>query len=102
METLDLKPAHLEIVKRILAEYAPYSEVWAFGSRVSHTGHEGSDLDLVILDRTPSPHHSLSSLAAAFSESNLPILVDVLAWSRLPEFMRRQIEEAHMVLQSGR
>ena len=103
METLDLRPAHLEMVKRILAERAPDTEVWAFGSRVTHTGHQGSDLDLVFLDPVDPdrPQPGLASLAAAFSESDLPISVDVLDWAHLPEFMRRQIEVEHVVVQPG-
>lgn len=104
MVTLDLRPAHLEMVKRILAQRAPNAEVWAFGSRATHSSHEGSDLDLVLLDPTDPlrPQTGLASLAAAFSESDLPISVDVLDWSRLSEFMRRQIQEGHVILQSGR
>jgi DNA polymerase sigma len=103
MRTIDIKPAHLAIVKRILADRAPHAEVWAFGSRAEHIGHESSDLDLVLRDRTDPhrPQQNMSSLAAAFGESELPVLIDVLDWARLPEGMRRQIQDHHLVIQTG-
>jgi predicted nucleotidyltransferase len=78
----------------ILAQYAPDEEVWAYGSRVSGHAHEGSDLDLVI--RHPAqlsrPQNNLPRLRAAFIESNLPMLVDILDWARIPEPFRREIQ----------
>lgn len=32
----------------ILKEYCPSCEVYAYGSRINNTAHEGSDLDLTI------------------------------------------------------
>ena len=80
----------------------PRAEVWAYGSRVNGGGHDGSDLDLVL--RNPAnlgqPNKKLSALRAALIESELPILVDVLDWARLPEDFRREIEQKHWVIRS--
>ena len=90
---LDLRPEWLEIVQRLLAAHIPNAEVWAYGSRVRGTSHDGSDLDLVV--RNPNdlskPQTDLFDLREAFSESNLPILVDVLDWARIPERFRQEI-----------
>lgn len=100
MPKLDLKPAHLRLLLDILGRPAPECEVWAYGSRVNGDGHEGSDLDLVV--RNPAgldqPQNQLWALRDALSESNLPMLVDVLDWARLPEDFRREIERQHINL----
>ena len=102
---LDLRPQWLEIVRHLLTVHLPDAEVWAYGSRVQGTGHDGSDLDLVV--RNPSdlsqPQTDLFSLQEALSESDLPILVDVLDWARIPESFRRVIVRGGTVLvQSGK
>jgi uncharacterized protein len=78
-------------------------EVWAYGSRVNGTAHEGSDLDLVI--RTPNlsplPSGVLAQLREKIQYSNIPILVDLFDWARLPESFHRNIEARHEVLFSG-
>jgi uncharacterized protein len=103
MLKLNLQPDHLRLLLDILKAHAPEAEVWAYGSRVNGNGHEGSDLDLVV--RSPAnldqPQKKLSLLRDALSESNLPILVDVLDWARLPEDFRREIERQHVVVCAG-
>lgn len=93
MPTLDLRPGWLATVRRLLAEHLPDAEVWAYGSRVNGTAHEGSDLDLVV--RNPAdlsrPLHDLSALREALSESDLPILVDVVDWARIPRNFCQEI-----------
>jgi predicted nucleotidyltransferase len=102
MPTLDLKPKHLHLLLDVLARHAPDAEVWAYGSRVNGGGHDGSDLDLVV--RNPSgldrPQERLWALRDALSESNLPMLVDVLDWARIPEDFRNEIERQHLVLRA--
>jgi len=97
MPRIDMRPKHLEELKRLLCQHAPDAEVWAFGSRVNGTGHDASDLDLVL--RNPGhpelPIRGIAQLREALSESDLPILVDVLDWARIPESFRREIEQSH-------
>jgi len=75
-------------------------EVWAYGSRVNGTAHEGSDLDLVI--RTSGskklPIDVLMNLKEKIRESNIPILVELFDWERIPESFHRNIEARHEVL----
>lgn len=75
-------------------------EVWAYGSRVTGTAHDGSDLDLVILDRNLKeiPIDVFISLKEKIRESNIPILVDLFDWARLPESFHYNIEADHEVL----
>lgn len=106
----ELAPHHLRLPDRyrrmlseILRRHAPHAELWAYGSRVSGTGHEASDLDLVV--RNPADllaeTAGLSALKEALIESNLPIVVEVADWARIPESFRREIEREHVVVQSG-
>ena len=100
MLKLNLSPDHLRLLLDILKTHAPEAEVWAYGSRINGGGHEGSDLDLVL--RSPAgldqPQKQLPALRDALSESNLPILVDVLDWARLPEDFRQEIERQHVIV----
>jgi len=98
---LNLNPKHLKIIKKILSTHVHNQTVWAYGSRVKGTSHEGSDLDLVIIDTKENPTKQLSILKTAFSESNLPITVDILNWSDIPEQFKEEINRIHEVLQSA-
>ncbi len=99
---LDLKPEDLAVVHRILAFYAPNMIVWAYGSRTNGKAHEGSDLDLVLINpKDPTiPQENISGLRSAFSESNLPILVDVLDWARIPNTFQEAIKQHYEIIQS--
>ncbi|MFA5860131.1 MAG: nucleotidyltransferase domain-containing protein [Candidatus Thermoplasmatota archaeon] len=92
---------HVEIIISLLRQHVPRSEVWAYGSRVTGAGHEASDLDLVV--RNPqdlaAETYGLVELKEAFSESDLPIRVDVLDWARIPASFRREIGREHLVVQ---
>ena len=103
MASLDLRPEWLAIIQPILATYLPESEVIAYGSRVTGTAHEGSDLDLVVRNthKPLMPTHNLGEVRDAFSESNLPILVDILDWAQIPESFREEIERSGVVVFSG-
>jgi len=96
MAKLDLRPEWLETVRQLVALHLPDAEVIAYGSRVNGTCHGGSDLDLVARNPGDStkPLVGLTGLRQAFTESNLPILVDLMDWARIPESFRRQIEQS--------
>ena len=100
---LDLPQKYLAQVKTQLRTHVPHAEVWAYGSRVTGSGHEASDLDLVL--RNPKnlleETGALSDLKEAFTESNLPIRVDIMDWARIPASFHREIERAHVVVQEG-
>jgi len=101
--TLDLPQKYLEQVKAIIRNHIPHAEVWAYGSRVTGDGHEASDLDLVL--RNPQNLHeettALYNLKEAFTESNLPIRVDIMDWARIPVSFYSEIERAHVVVQEA-
>ena len=99
-DRLNLAPRHRRVLKTLLREHLPNTEVWAYGSRVNGRGHEGSDLDLVL--RAPHlekiPIEKLMDFEEAVRESTIPILVEARDWARLPERFRREIEREYVVV----
>lgn len=105
MPGIKLKPEYLTMMRSLLAAYAPDAEVWAYGSRVNGEAHEASDLDLVVRnpDDLTRPQKNIADLREAFKESDLPILVDVLDWARLPKsFHERILRRYEIVQRAGR
>lgn len=100
MVELKLPKKHLDELKKILAAHVPNEEVWAYGSRVNGAAHDTSDLDLVI--RHPSnldvTQRSIVDLKEALSNSNLPLIVDVHDWARLPASFHENIKKNYVVI----
>ncbi len=78
-------------------------EVWAYGSRVNGSAHEGSDLDLVIRTKkeTPFPFVVYSEINDKLKNSNIPILVELKEWNSLPDHFHRNIEQNYEILFSS-
>jgi len=95
---IDLEAKHLAIVKKILKKHVPNCETRVFGSRITGKARKYSDLDLAVKANSPLTLMQLGDLKDAFSESDLPILVDVLDWSRVSPEFQKIIEENFEVL----
>ena len=102
-DRLVLPMRYLREVERILQMVVPDVEVWAYGSRVTGTAYEASDLDLVLRPpgREPVPAGQLGALISAFQESNIPIIVDVHDWALIPESFHRAILADYLIIRSG-
>ena len=98
MRPIDLPPADLDTVRRILRDHAPGLEARAFGSRVSWTARETSDLDLVLMTESPLDTGRMAALRAALAGSDLPFRVDVADWAAVSEGSRAIIEREYVVL----
>ena len=99
-DRLHLQPRHRQEIEAILRKHLPGVEVWAYGSRVNGQCHEASDLDLALRapGLSPIPADVLRQLSQAFSDSNIPILVEARDWARLPEGFRREIARGYVAL----
>ena len=100
---LSLAPRHLEQLRCLIAAHLPHEEVWAYGSRVAGTAHDTSDLDLVVrhpADLQVKQDSAFWDLKEAISESNLPLLIELFDWARLPPAFWDNITEQHVVLYS--
>lgn len=97
---IDVPPEHLETIKRILAEHVPDCEVRAFGSRVTWTAKDYSDLDLAVVCREELSADKLRLIREAFELSELPFRVDVVDWhaisARFRRAIRRHCEPIHV------
>jgi len=69
------------------------AEVWAYGSRVKGTAHDGSDIDLVI--------RQMDALREKIRESTIPVLVQLNDWADLPERLHAEIVKQYEVLFSS-
>ncbi len=98
MRTIDIGLANLETIRRILCEHTPGLEVRVFGSRVSWTARDTSDLDLALMTDEPLTVARVADLRAAFTDSDLPFRVDIVDWASTSESFRRVIEAEYAVL----
>jgi type I restriction enzyme S subunit len=99
MPKIDLNPHDWDEVSRILRIHIPGYEVWAFGSRVTWSAKQYSDLDLAVITKHPLPLSISADLKNAFAESSLSIKVDVVDWATTAESFRRIIEKGKVIVQ---
>lgn len=94
----------MALLRDLLARHVPDAEVWAYGSRIMGTAHEGSDLDIVLRhagDPTGDVEGWLE-LKEAVEQSCIPIIVDIHLWRHLPENFHANIERDNVLVQRGR
>jgi len=82
----------LNLVKDILKNTVPNSEVRVFGSRVNGTNRKHSDLDLALIGKEKFGISILGNVKEAFMESTLPFRVDVLDYNAVSENFRKIID----------
>lgn len=69
------------------------NKILAYGSRVNGDAHDMSDLDLVILSNNQEKIDidDLMEFKEKLRESNIPIIVQVLDWYRIPKSFHENI-----------
>jgi predicted nucleotidyltransferase len=97
---MKLRPKDKDLLLKIFRQVEEPIEVWAFGSRVNGDAHDGSDLDLVVRskDLQKLPLEVYMDLKNRIRESNIPIVVELLDWGRIPERFKSMIEKKYEVL----
>ena len=100
MNPIDIRPADLATVRRILREHVPALEVRAFGSRVAWNARETSDLDLALMTDEPLSVDRTARLRAAFTDSDLPFRVDIVDWATASESFQHRILANHVPLRA--
>ena len=100
---LHLPEKYAAQVRALLQAHIPEAQVWAYGSRVRGDHYEASDLDLVARFPATAQRDAfrLSALTDALTESNLPILVQVLDWDAIPASFRDEIRACCVLVQRG-
>ncbi|MFN7097120.1 MAG: nucleotidyltransferase family protein [Gammaproteobacteria bacterium] len=95
---IDLQQQYLDQVIAILKANVPDYEVWAFGSRVNGKAQKYSDLDLVLVGDQALDWRRMEALKDNFSESDLPIIVDVVDWCLLSDSFKKNILAKYEVI----
>ncbi len=90
---LELKAQYIEQTQAILSTHLPRAQLQAFGSRTTGQSKPFSDLDLAVLDDTRFSDRELATARDALEESALPIRVDLVRWSQLPQSLRNVIDK---------
>ena len=98
---IDVTPQELAVIKQILKTHVPLCQVKAFGSRVTDTAKDYSDLDLVVTGESKIDRGILVRLKEAFEESKLPFRVDVLDGHAVSEGFKNVIESGCEIIQEG-
>lgn len=90
----------LEIIKIAKEIIKTPSQILAFGSRVNGDAHDTSDLDLVIVsnDNRRVDINEFMNFKEALRDSNIPILIQVLDWNRIPDSFHKNILIKYEVL----
>lgn len=75
-------------------------EIWAYGARVNGDAHDMSDLDLAILtdSKKKLDIEELMNFKNVLQKSNIPILIQVLDFNRVPESFHKNISANYEVL----
>lgn len=94
---INLKLKHLKLLQDIFSGYCPKAEIWAYGSRVNGESHTGSDLDLVV-KAFNDPHKTLAELKSLLIESNVPFLIDINEYEKLPILFQQEILKNYVVI----
>lgn len=90
---IELKPQYIELTQTILSAHLPHAQLQAFGSRTTRRAKPFSDLDLAILDDERFSDRELATARYALEESALPMRVDLVRWSQLPQSLRSVITQ---------
>lgn len=98
-KTIDIDSSANAIIKKLLQQYLPNTEIWAYGSRVNGTAKTYSDLDLVAFARAEQST-AIFELKEAFEESNLPFRVDLFRWDEIPEQFQHNIKKNKVLIGS--
>jgi predicted nucleotidyltransferase len=95
---IDLAPEYLNIIRDILNRFVPGMSVLVFGSRINGKAGKFSDVDLAINSQGKLPANTILELKEAFSESDLPIKVDVVDISDISKEFRDIIKKKYIAI----
>ncbi len=93
-----LELAYLSLVRTILEKHLPEKKVMVFGSRVKGQIKPYSDLDLCIMGQELLSIDKIANLREDFSNSDLPMRVDLVEWAGLtPDFQMLISEQGELI-----
>jgi type I restriction enzyme S subunit len=97
--TLDMRPEHTAILRRVLCQHMPSgARAFVFGSRAHGAARRYSDLDLALEWDRPLGLALIGRIAEALSESDLPYKVDIVDLATVEPAFRARITAAGVPL----
>lgn len=87
--TINISENDKTILNKILNKYKNDFDFFAFGSRVTGTNSDYSDLDICFVLKTNAPIHNLKD---ELEESNLTIKIDLIDYKLIDEDFRAIID----------
>lgn len=100
MDKLFIEPKYLKMLTDIFDNYCPKAEIWAYGSRIKGEAHDGSDLDLVVKNFNSNDVY-LFELKELINDSNVPFLVDIHEFDKLPQSFQDEIKKDYVIIYHG-
>lgn len=97
---LNLKQEYHGVLVDIFNSYCPKAQIWVYGSRIKDSSHSGSDLDLTVKSFNEEGK-SLCELKELLDSSNIPFLIDINEFEKLPQIMRDEIGKSYVEIFSG-
>ncbi len=94
---INIKQKYLNELYKIFQEYCPKAEIWAYGSRINGDSHSGSDLDLTVKSFNDDKKY-LSDLKDLLNDSDIPFLIDITEYEKLPETFQKEIKKSYIKL----
>lgn len=98
---IDLKPAYLKKVKKILSGNVPEYDVLVYGSRADGTAKTYSYLDLAVMSEKPLAPALLGKLAAEFTSAGFPFRVETIDWGSTGGSFRKEIRKTGVLIQQS-
>lgn len=92
---IDLKTEYYNTLIDIFNSYCPNAQIWAYGSRIKNASHSGSDLDLTVISFNEEGKY-LYELKELLNESDIPFLIDINEFAKLPESMQNEIKKNYV------
>lgn len=88
------------IVKQVFSDES--IQVYVFGSRVTNKARTFSDVDLALKANSKISARKMAQLKEAFSESDLPFMVDVIDLNAISEDFYQSIEDNMVEMRLGK
>ncbi len=93
---IQLSKKYVQLIQKILANYAQVELAKVFGSRVLKTHQKGSDLDLALYGEISS--EIFSHIKSDLEDSNLPYFIDVVIYNQVQNQELKQHVDRHGVV----
>ena len=88
-----LSKEQIDFIKKILFTYIPNVKAYVFGSRARGNYKRYSDLDVVLDSHSPISIKTWLEIQEQFSESSLPIKVDLIEMNKLDPSFKAKIQD---------